>query len=74
MKNDCKQRKVQKPVIIKHRTKIYTEASYFALKMGVNNTNKEKKQKEEFVNNVIFFKINKRGVVKGLGGRKNSNN
>ena len=44
-----------------HKTEIHTEARYFDLKVVANSDNKERKKDEEFVENVIFFKINKRG-------------
>ena len=36
-------RKEQKQVVIKHRTKMYTKTRYFAMKIGINSTNKERK-------------------------------
>ena len=40
--NDYNKRwKEQKQAVIKHRAKIYTEALYFALNIGVNSTSKE---------------------------------
>ena len=35
--------KGQKQVVIEHKTKIYTAVRYFAMKSGVNSTNKERK-------------------------------
>jgi len=35
--------KEQTQVVIKHMTKIYTAVSYFAIKLGVSSTNKERK-------------------------------
>ena len=36
-------RKEQRQVVIKHKSKIYTKAYYFALEIGPNSTNKEMK-------------------------------
>ena len=63
------ERKEQKQVVIKHKNKIYTEACYFAMKVGVNSTYKEMKY-DEFITSAIFFKISKRWdptKVQGVG-------
>ena len=54
-----KQWQKQKHVVIKQKTKIYTEACYFALKLDLSCTNKERKYNKEFVTNYIFLKISK---------------
>ena len=51
-----KRQKEQKQVGINHKTKISIKVCYFALKKG-------HEYDEEFVINVNFFKINKRGVL-----------
>ena len=53
--------KWQKQVVTKQATKIHTEARHLALKLDLKSTNNERKYNKEFVNNLIFLKINKRG-------------
>ena len=55
-------------VVTKQKTKINTEASYFALKVGLNNNNKERKHNKEFIKSFILLKINKWGVLLQSGG------
>ena len=52
-----------KKVFIKQKTNIHTEAIYFALKLELNCTKKERKHHKGFVKNFVFLKINKRGVL-----------
>ena len=66
-----KQLKEQKQANIKHKTKIYTEARYFALKIGRERYNKEWNLYDEFVK-VIFLKLINGGVLLRPGGLENS--
>ena len=56
------------------KTRMHTEARYFALKLDLNSTNKERKYNKEFGENFIFLKINKRGVLIKSGGLEKSRN
>ena len=57
---------------------MHKEARYFALKLDLNSTNKERKYKsqekyKEF-KNFLILKINKRGILIRFGGWKKSKN
>ena len=58
---------VIKQVVVKQKTKIHTEARYFALTVGLNSTIKERKCNKEFVKNYLFLKVNKQGVQRRYG-------
>ena len=65
--------KQQKLVVIKQKAKMHTESRYFALKLDLNSTNKERKYNKEFVENFNFLKINKWGaLIKSRGIQKKS--
>ena len=64
-----KQWKKQKLLFIKQKTKISTEACYFALKVGLNRSNKERKYKTKFATNFVFLNI-KMGVLIRSGSWK----
>ena len=49
--------KDKKLVVTKQKTKIYTGASEFALKVGENSPDKEGKYNKEFANNFISLKV-----------------
>ena len=51
---DYNDHKVAKLVVIKQKTKIHIQASYFALKLDLNCTNKERKYNTKLVKNFIF--------------------
>ena len=53
----------QKQVAIKQKTKLRTEASYFALKVSLNSTIKKRIYNKEFESNLMFLNTNKRGVI-----------
>ena len=44
----------QKQVVIKEKAKIHTEARFFALKVGLNSTSKERKYNKEFCKKLHF--------------------
>ena len=45
--------KGQTQAVIKQKSKLHTEARYFALKLGLNITSKEKKYDKEVVRNFL---------------------
>ena len=70
LKMIMKQRKEQKQVVIKHNTKIYTEARNFASKNWAWIVLTKKGNKVRFTKNVIFHKISKRVLIKSEGSEK----
>ena len=46
--NDYKAVEKQKQLFIKQSTKMHTEAHYFAMKVGLNSTHKERKYNKEW--------------------------
>ena len=40
---------------------MHTEARYFALKLDLNSTKKERKYNKQVIKHFIFLKLNKRG-------------
>ena len=53
---------------MKHETKIHAEARYFAVKLGLNGTSKERTYNHVFTKYLIFLKINTRVVLIRHGG------
>ena len=58
-----KWRRKQRQVVIKQKTYMHTEVHYFAFKVGLNNTKKERKYNKLFVKHFVFLKVNKRGII-----------
>ena len=49
--------KRRKQIVIKQRTNVHTEARYFALKLDLNGTNKERKYNKELNKNSFSSKL-----------------
>jgi len=58
----------QQKQVIKPKTKIHTEVHYFALKLNLNNTNKERKYSKEFIKKLHVPQNDKWGVLIRSGG------
>ena len=61
--------KWQKQVVIKQKTEIHTEARCVALKVGLNSTDKERKDNKGFVKTSFSSKLINGGpnMVRGVG-------